>query len=133
MADCEDMADIRQILASGSRCCLEDFQTLLPIIHWNVGPIVNLISLVNKSELGSAKKNYIFPAGAPAGAQRFQPGPVPRIAPASCRLYGLNLQAHPRPYCAFTLHYYIIGQFLLPYIIGNLIYYIIGTFVLHYW
>ena len=33
MADCEDMVNIRQILTSGSRCCLEDFQTLLPLNH----------------------------------------------------------------------------------------------------
>ena len=60
MTDCEDMVNIRQILTSGSRCCLEDFQTLLQIKPLKRRPIVNFILLVNKSELGSAIKNLYF-------------------------------------------------------------------------
>ena len=42
MEDCEDMVNIRQILASGSRFCLEDFQTLI-ITDKPLKRIVNLI------------------------------------------------------------------------------------------
>ena len=62
MADCENMVNIRQILTSGSRCSLEDFQSsnLIADIPLKRRPIVNFILLVNKSELGSAIKNLYF-------------------------------------------------------------------------
>ena len=44
MTDCEDMVNIRQIVTSGSRCCLEDFQTIqtfllitdIPLKRWPI-------------------------------------------------------------------------------------------------
>ena len=73
------------------------------------------------------KKNNIFPAGAPVGAQRFQPEPVPRRGAA----YDLTITGRivpSRNIIALSENvYYIIGNLSFITLSVNF-YYIIGMY-----